>query len=66
MLKNIEDDDQNFRGDLCPYIFIGFVSLSTTEVHSCEGNPGRSVKEVDSVVPWMNWRLRLQHDVLAP
>jgi hypothetical protein len=24
MLGNIECDNQNFRGDLCPYIFIGF------------------------------------------
>ena len=24
MLGNIEGDDQNFRGDLCPYILIGF------------------------------------------
>jgi hypothetical protein len=23
-LGNTECDDQNFRGDLCPYIFIGF------------------------------------------
>jgi len=24
MLGNTECDDQNFRGDLCPYMFIGF------------------------------------------
>jgi hypothetical protein len=56
MLENTEDDDQNFRRDLCPYIFIGFVSLSTTEVYSCAANTGRLIKEADSVVPWINQR----------
>ena len=31
-----------------------FVSLSATEVHSCAANAGQSIKEVDSVVLWMN------------
>jgi hypothetical protein len=42
-------DDQNLRGDLSPYIFIGFVSLSATEVQSCAANAGLSIKEGDSV-----------------
>jgi hypothetical protein len=57
MLGNTEGDDQYFGGDLCPYIFIGFVSLSALELHSCTTNTGRSIKEADSVGPWMN-RLR--------
>lgn len=33
MLGNTEYDDQNFRGDLCPYIFIGF------RIIVCNGGP---------------------------
>ena len=32
------------------------VSLSATEVHSCAANTGRSIKEVDSFIPWIHWR----------
>jgi hypothetical protein len=33
-----------------------FVSLFATEVYSCTANVGRSIKEVDSLIPWMNQR----------
>jgi hypothetical protein len=33
-----------------------FVSLSATEVHSRAANAGESIKEADSVVPWMDRR----------
>jgi hypothetical protein len=52
MLRNTEGDDQNFRGDLCPYIFVGFVSLSATEVHPHAANAGESIEEADYNVPW--------------
>lgn len=42
------------EGDLCPYIFVGLVSLSRTEVHPRAANAGESIKAVDSVVPYMN------------
>jgi len=38
MLGNTEGDDQYFRGDLCPFIFVGFVSLSASEVHPRAAN----------------------------
>jgi hypothetical protein len=56
MLGNIKGDDQNFKGDLCPYIFIGFRIIVRMEVYSCAANTGPSIKEADSVSPWMNRR----------
>jgi hypothetical protein len=53
---NIEGDDQNFRGDLCLYISIGFRIIVTTKVHSCAANVERSIKEADSFIPWSNRR----------
>jgi hypothetical protein len=54
VLGNTEGNGQDFRGDPCPYIFIGFVSLSVTEVHSRAANAGRLIKEADSILLWMN------------
>lgn len=51
MLGNTEGDDQNFKGDLYAYIFIGFVSLSATKVHSRAANARRSIEEANSVGP---------------
>jgi hypothetical protein len=48
MLGIIEGNDQNFRGDLCPYIFIGFRIIICMEVHPCAAKAGPSIKEVDS------------------
>jgi hypothetical protein len=43
--------------EICTLIYsLVFVSLPTTEVHSCAANAERSIKEADSVVPWINQR----------
>jgi hypothetical protein len=51
MLTDTEGDDQNFRGDLCPYIFIGFRIIIPMEVHPCAAKAGPSIKEADSFTP---------------
>jgi hypothetical protein len=56
MLRNIKGDNQNFKGDLCPYIFISFRIIVRIEVHSCAANTRPSIKEADSISPWMNRR----------
>ena len=40
-----------------------FVSLSTTEVHSCVGNAGRSIKESDTVLSWMITDVQMHVDI---
>ena len=44
------------KGDLCLIYSLVFVS-STTEVHSCAANAGQSIKEIVSVVPWIDRRV---------
>ena len=56
LLGTTEGKNQNFRGDHALIYSLVFVSLSVTEVHTCAANAGQSIKEVDSVVPWVNQR----------
>lgn len=67
MSGNTKDDDKNCRGELCPYIFIGFRIIVRIEVHSYATNATLSIKEADSST--LNEPARhpkLEHDVLAP
>jgi hypothetical protein len=56
MLGSTEGDDQNFRGDLCHYIFIGFRIIVRNGGPFLRGQRGTVDKQADSVGPWMNRR----------
>jgi len=51
MSGNTKDDDKNCRGELCPYIFIGFRIIVRIEVHSYATNAALSIREADSITP---------------
>lgn len=68
MSGNTKGDDENCRGELCPYIFIAFRIIVRIEVHSYATNAALLIKEAASFTPLMNQHdnPQLEHDVLAP
>jgi hypothetical protein len=51
MSGNTKDDDKNCRGELCPYIFIGFRIIVCIKAYSYATNAALLIREADSITP---------------
>jgi hypothetical protein len=51
MSGNIKDDNKNYKGELCPYIFISFRIIIYIKVYLYAINNILLIKEANSITP---------------